>query len=605
MPSSETLGPLADSEADRAEYAVELKGVVRRFGERAVLDDIDLILRPSEFIAVLGQSGTGKTTLLRILAGLDAVDSGSVKIDGARSVVFQEPRLVPARTAWENVVLGQRTQEARRIAARALAEVGLAQHVDAWPKTLSGGEAQRVALARALVREPRLLLLDEPFASLDALTRIKMQALVKQLWQRHRPAVVLVTHDVDEAILLADRVLVLSHGKVTLDVRVDLPSQRSKSTAEFDQLRSRLLSELGVNSHGGDAEGNDIGHPSDSNLPGDDPAPKVKLISRRNLATIAALGAVAASGVSLSAIGPRQRSKLVVGIQSIDLRETVLASGALEGLPFDIEWALLPAAAAQLSGLYAKSLDVGNSGSTALIFEQVKPEWDDENPPFQNVATRQYVNPRYPVIVTAVRKSAGIKTLEDLRGKRWGHNYGGYNFGQYIATLARAGLTERDIQPVRFGDPNTAASAFHRGQVDVISGAPTSILKSLSGGEATILIDNVAVGVPGHGNVIARREVISDPGKSQMLNDFLTRLRQHCTWWARNVARVEEIYLRLHYSPERARYSSRAGLRLGLIDGKVQRDLQKVADLYYEFGAIPKRVQVAYELCDKYNGAQT
>lgn len=229
-----------------AANAVELRGVVRRFGARSVLDGIDLTLRASEFVAVLGPSGTGKTTLLRLLAGLDRADGGSVQVDGARSVVFQEPRLVPARKVWENVVLGDRSAAARLAASRALAEVGLDLHYNAWPKTLSGGEAQRVALARALVREPRLLLLDEPFASLDALTRIRMHELVDQLWQRHRPAVVLVTHDVDEAILLSDRILVLSQGRVSLDVQVALPKPRHRAGAEFDALRTRLLAELGV-----------------------------------------------------------------------------------------------------------------------------------------------------------------------------------------------------------------------------------------------------------------------------------------------------------------------------------------------------------------------
>lgn len=226
--------------------AVELKRVVRRFGDRSVLNHIDLSIKSSEFVAVLGPSGTGKTTLLRILSGLDQADGGTVRLAATRSVVFQEPRLVPARRVWENVVLGERGEQAQRDALRALDEVGLTKQAHVWPKTLSGGEAQRVALARALVHEPKLLLLDEPFASLDALTRIKMHELVSQLWQRHRPAVVLVTHDVDEAILLADRILVLAHGQIALDVPVDIPKPRPKTDPRFDRLRTRLLLQLGV-----------------------------------------------------------------------------------------------------------------------------------------------------------------------------------------------------------------------------------------------------------------------------------------------------------------------------------------------------------------------
>lgn len=160
------------------DHAVELHGVSRVFAGRAVLDGFALTIRPAEFVAILGASGTGKTTLLRLLSGLDRADGGTVRVPRRRSVVFQEPRLVPAKRVWQNVVLGRRGAAARARAEAALTEVGLADQVNAWPKTLSGGEAQRVALARALVQQPDLLLLDEPFAALDALTRIRMHELV-------------------------------------------------------------------------------------------------------------------------------------------------------------------------------------------------------------------------------------------------------------------------------------------------------------------------------------------------------------------------------------------------------------------------------------------
>lgn len=228
-------------------HTVRLSGVRRVFDGRPVLDGIDLEVRRGEFVSLLGPSGTGKTTLLRILAGLDFADAGRVEVAAARSVVFQEPRLVPAKRVWQNVVLGHALNSTtRRFAQNALEEVGLGRHTDMWPKTLSGGEAQRVALARALAREPQLLLLDEPFAALDALTRIRMHALVAQLWRRHLPAIVLVTHDVDEAILMSDRVIVLSGGRVNFDARVDLPRPRQRGDAGFTALRARLLLELGV-----------------------------------------------------------------------------------------------------------------------------------------------------------------------------------------------------------------------------------------------------------------------------------------------------------------------------------------------------------------------
>ncbi len=226
---------------------VHVRGLTRRFGERTVLDRLDLDLAPGSFTALLGRSGSGKTTLLRTLAGLDPAPEGAtVDVPRPTTVVFQEPRLLPWAPVWENVALGLPGAAARSRAAAALAEVGLARHLDAWPLTLSGGEAQRVALARALVRAPRLLLLDEPFAALDALTRIRMHALVLGLWRTHGPAVLLVTHDVDEAVALADRVLVLDAGRIAVDAPVDLPRPRDPSDPARARLRRTLLAALGV-----------------------------------------------------------------------------------------------------------------------------------------------------------------------------------------------------------------------------------------------------------------------------------------------------------------------------------------------------------------------
>ena len=226
--------------------AVEAVGVRRSFAGREVLRGIDLHLRPGEFVALLGRSGSGKSTLLRALAGLDDGVEGDIVVPERRSVVFQDPRLLPWTKVLENVTLGQRGRNAAQRGLAALAEVGLADHADAWPKTLSGGEAQRAALARALVREPALLLLDEPFGALDALTRIRMHALVAELCDRHHPAVLLVTHDVDEAVLLADRVLVLTDGVISLETPIDIDRPRRRDDRHFLDLRSRLLRELGV-----------------------------------------------------------------------------------------------------------------------------------------------------------------------------------------------------------------------------------------------------------------------------------------------------------------------------------------------------------------------
>ncbi|MBD8574522.1 ABC transporter ATP-binding protein [Pseudomonas syringae] len=226
--------------------AVQLRNVVRQFGDQRVIDNLHLDIGSGEFVALLGASGSGKTTLLRSLAGLDSIEGGELRVPRARAAVFQEPRLMPWKRAWKNVMLGVRSADARARAEAALTEVGLAHRIDAFPATLSGGEAQRVALARALVREPQLLLLDEPFAALDALTRIRMHQLIIDLWRKHTPAVLLVTHDVDEAILLADRVIVLAHGKIADQIPIDLPRQRDSSQPGFQAIRARLLELLGV-----------------------------------------------------------------------------------------------------------------------------------------------------------------------------------------------------------------------------------------------------------------------------------------------------------------------------------------------------------------------
>ena len=227
--------------------AVRVRGLTRRFGDNLVLDRLDLDAAPGERVALLGRSGSGKTTLLRTLAGLDpAPADAEIMLPRPVSVVFQEPRLLPWKPVWQNVALGLPGADARARAEAALREVGLERHLDAWPATLSGGEAQRVALARALVREPHLLLLDEPFAALDALTRIRMHGLVAELWRVHAPTTLIVTHDVDEAILLADRCVVLAHGRLVADILVDIAHPRRHGHARFGELRQELLGLLGV-----------------------------------------------------------------------------------------------------------------------------------------------------------------------------------------------------------------------------------------------------------------------------------------------------------------------------------------------------------------------
>ncbi|WP_131792641.1 ABC transporter ATP-binding protein, partial [Candidatus Protofrankia datiscae] len=218
----------ADAASAGGASLVRVRGLRRAYQDKVVIDGLDVDIAAGEFVALLGKSGCGKTTLLRTLAGLDQPDAGTVDVPAQRAVVFQEHRLLPWERVWRNVAIGLPRGEGQQKAAAALAEVGLSSHLEAWPITLSGGEAQRVALARALVREPKLLLLDEPFAALDALTRIKMHELVRELVARHRPAVLLVTHDVDEAITLADRVLVMRTGEIAAEHRIQLTGARGR-----------------------------------------------------------------------------------------------------------------------------------------------------------------------------------------------------------------------------------------------------------------------------------------------------------------------------------------------------------------------------------------
>jgi sulfonate transport system ATP-binding protein len=230
----------------------KLSNVNKWYGTRRILDDISLEVRNHEIVALVGRSGCGKSTVLRVLAGLSPDHTGDREVAGAPAVAFQEPRLFPWRDVLTNVLYGlNRTalshDAARQRSEQALAEIGLADHARAWPLTLSGGQAQRVSLARALVAEPQLLLLDEPFGALDALTRLSMRALLLDLWRRHGFGVLLVTHDVDEAVELADRVLVLEDGRVAHSITIESPRPTSSErTAQHAAYRADLLDKLGV-----------------------------------------------------------------------------------------------------------------------------------------------------------------------------------------------------------------------------------------------------------------------------------------------------------------------------------------------------------------------
>lgn len=245
------FSPEENSEVSAAERvingaAVKLRGVGKAFGERRVLQDIDLDIRPGEFVAIVGRSGCGKSTLLRLLAGLDAASEGEQTIEGSTDdvrIMFQEARLLPWKRVIDNVSLGL-TPAFRRRAREVLARVGLADRERDWPAQLSGGQRQRIALARALVHSPRLLLLDEPLGALDALTRIEMQQLIESLWQEQGFTAILVTHDVQEAVALADRVLLIEDGAIALDLDVRLARPRERASSGFSAYEARILSRV-------------------------------------------------------------------------------------------------------------------------------------------------------------------------------------------------------------------------------------------------------------------------------------------------------------------------------------------------------------------------
>jgi len=244
---------MSENQQSRRGAALRLTGVGRDFGANTVLRGVDLQVAAGEFVAIIGRSGCGKSTLLRLLAGLDQPTRGRIALGtgeaaGSARIMFQEPRLLPWARVVENVEVGVSEAEApatRRARALALlGEVGLADRAEEWPGVLSGGQRQRVALARALASRPELLLLDEPLGALDALTRIEMQRLLERIWQYQGFTAVLVTHDVSEALALADRVVLIDRGTIALDLRVDVPRPRRRDRPELGAMEEQILDRL-------------------------------------------------------------------------------------------------------------------------------------------------------------------------------------------------------------------------------------------------------------------------------------------------------------------------------------------------------------------------
>ncbi|MFS2225915.1 ABC transporter ATP-binding protein [Pantoea sp. B65] len=258
MSLAETLNPAAGLalNINNVSHAFYLQGKILQ-----VLDNVSLTVQPGEFVALLGPSGCGKSTLLRLVAGLDQPSAGQISEDGqtlngpdpSRVVVFQDPTLYPWRSVWRNVAIGLETrgkltaEGCKRIDA-ILDKVGLSQFASAWPHQLSGGMAQRAALARALVNHPRLLILDEPLGKLDSLTRIRMQQELVALWREQQFSTLMVTHDVEEALLMASRVVIFSPrpARIIENIAVPLPWPRRRDDPRLIQLRTRALHLLGA-----------------------------------------------------------------------------------------------------------------------------------------------------------------------------------------------------------------------------------------------------------------------------------------------------------------------------------------------------------------------
>ncbi len=245
----EPVEGLAQARADAASgVRVQLRHLSKRYGAREVLRDNQLTIEPGEFVAIVGRSGCGKSTLLRLVAGLEKASGGELLLDGQpvnglhedTRIMFQDARLLPWKRVIDNVALGL-PKERRKDAEAVLGQVGLGDRLGDWPAKLSGGQRQRVSLARALVHRPQLLLLDEPLGALDALTRIEMHELIEGLWKRHGFTALLVTHDVQEAVALADRVILIEDGAIALDERVPLVRPRSRGDATFAAIEKRIL----------------------------------------------------------------------------------------------------------------------------------------------------------------------------------------------------------------------------------------------------------------------------------------------------------------------------------------------------------------------------
>lgn len=322
---------------------------------------------------------------------------------------------------------------------------------------------------------------------------------------------------------------------------------------------------------------------------------------------IASLSVAAGSLAMPAVVRAGARTRLIVGTQDIGIQETVIASGALADLPFDLQWAVLPGPAAQLSALYSRALDVGLTGDTTLIIEQgrSKLDWTEDNAPLQIVAGWRNPDRAYPPIITAVRRDANINGLADLRGRKWAYNFGGFNYLQFVLSRIKAGLKLSDIQPVQFVDQYTSAAAFVNGRTEVYSGGLGAVHAAVERGDARILIVCDDLAIPSLTVFTARGDTVRNPEKAAALTEFLTRVRRHWDWHAANVAAVEKIYIeKLKQTPSDARFfAANAVSRFVPLDAGLILGEQRIADVLVESGDLPRRIAVDVEFSQKFNAA--
>ncbi|CAG9255309.1 Sulfonate transport system substrate-binding protein [Paraburkholderia unamae] len=328
------------------------------------------------------------------------------------------------------------------------------------------------------------------------------------------------------------------------------------------------------------------------------------------IAVLLAAATLALAGVASAQNPPDlKNTKLVIAYQDPAFPALIRKSGVVNGAPYQIEWVLLTGPAANLSALYANRIDLGHMGDTSLTIEQsnARTEWTKDAAPLHIVAAwRNFYSKDYPPVVTAVRTSAKIDSVAQIKGHKVGYNYGGYNHSQYLATLVRAGATEKDIEPVKFADGATSAAGFNAGEVDVYAGALGPILPTFKSGAGHILLTDRDTQIPALNVWTTTSADLKDPAKVAALQDFFSRMSGYWAWHDAHRADVIAILKdTLKISDDRAafEYQVRSGSFVKFDAGLIGQE-QKIADILYDGHAIHKKVKVDVEYDPQFNGVQ-